>query len=150
MNSYTIENQTDIFSLILSVYGTMEESIQFISDNNNLIDSLDTDISKLAGQIVYYYSALVVTFMPPMPVLASASPVSSQATWFGKEGQNMFDICIQTYGILDNQIKLMSDNNVDFSSAIQGQEYIYDNTLIYDNTIWNRTTGMGIVISTGN
>lgn len=65
MNTYIIANPTDIFSLIMNVYGTLEESVQFISDNSIVIDSLETDISMLAGQVVYYNSTLVVTYLPP-------------------------------------------------------------------------------------
>jgi hypothetical protein len=156
MNTYTITNPTDIFSLIMDVYGTLEESVQFISDNSNLIGSLNNDISMLAGQVVYYNSMLVVTYLPPKPVLSAPPPPVTEYSWTGMEGQNLFDVCIQTYGILDYQIKLMNDNNVGWIDNIG--DYIdvymlpfnYDSTLIASSTIWNRTTGMGVVFSTGN
>ncbi len=53
----------NIFTLIMNVYGTLEESIQFISDNNIIINSLNSDISMLAGRVVEYNPALVVTLV---------------------------------------------------------------------------------------
>ncbi len=111
---------------------------------------MDSDISMLAGQVVYYDSTLVVTYLPPKPVLATPAPPVTEYTWVGKQGQNIFDVCIQTYGILDNQIKLMNENNVDFSSTIYQQQFNYDSTIIANSNIWNRTTGAGVVFSTGN
>jgi len=110
--NYTIKSPSDIFSLIMNVYGTLEESIQFVSDNTALIPSLGTDISTLAGEVISYDAALVVTPLPPKPVLITPASPITEYTWQGREGQNIFDVCIQTYGILDEQIKLMNDNNV--------------------------------------
>jgi hypothetical protein len=149
MNSYTITNPSDIFTLVLNVYGTLEESIEFISDNSALIPSLSTDVSMLAGELVYYDPALVVTALSPKPVLANPAPPSIEYTWRGREGQNMFDVCIQTYGILDEQIKLLNDNNLELTSPVFEQVFNYDSTLIANSNVWNRSTGMGIIFSTG-
>lgn len=150
MNNYTITNQPDILSLIMDVYGTLEECVKFISDNDTIIPNLNNDISMLAGQTVYYDDTLVVTFMPPKPVLANPVLPNTEYLWLGKQGQNMFDVCIQTYGVLDFQIKLLTDNNVDFSTTIYNQPFSYDSTLIDNSTAWSRTTGMGIVFSSSN
>jgi|SRR6185312_10548316 len=147
---YTITNPSDIFTLIMNVYGTLEESIAFISGNATLIPSLSADIGALAGKEVYYDATLVVTFLSPNPILATPPLPITEYTWAGREGQNIFDVCIQTYGVLDNQIKLLSDNNLDFTSPIFEQEFNYDSTQIANSNIWNRTTGMSIVFSTGN
>jgi len=147
---YTITNPSDIFSLIMNVYGTLEESMAFISGNVALIPSLSADISALAGETVYYDATAVVTFLSPRSVLALPAPVVTEYTWRGREGQNMFDVCIQTYGILDDQIKLLTDNNLELTSSVYAQEFNYDSTLIANSSIWNRSTGMGIIFSTGN
>jgi len=150
MNSYTIKVPSDIFTLVMSVYGTLEEGCKLVSDNNTLISSLNSDISVLAGRNIFYDGALVKTALPPASVLATPKPPITQYNWTGREGQNIFDICIQTYGALDCQIKLMNDNKVDFTSQTYGQAFDYKSSLIANSNIWNRTTGMGVVFSTGN
>jgi hypothetical protein len=150
MNSYTVKNPSDIFTLIMNVYGTLEESLTFVSDNTALIPSLNANISMLAGELVYYDASLVVTPLTPKPILSNLAPPSTEYTWMGREGQNMFDVCIQTYGILDEQIKLLTDNNVLLTSPVFEQEFNYDSTLIANSNMWNRSTGMGVIFSTGS
>jgi len=147
---YTITNPSDIFSLIMSVYGTLEQSISFISDNAVLIPSLSADISVLAGETVSYNAASVVTSLSPRSVLANPAPIGTEYTWLGHEGQNMFDVCVQTYGVLEEQIKLLTDNNLELTSSVYLQEFTYDSTLIANSSIWNRSTALGIVFSTGD
>ena len=150
MKTYTITNPSDIFSLILNVYGTLEESIKFISDNAALVSSLDADVSILPGEEVFYDTVLVVTIQSPKPVLSIlATPVTAY-NWAGREGQNIFDVCLQTYGVLDMQIQLMNYNKVDFDSTIYNRQFKYDSTKILNSNIWNRTTGLGYVFSSGN
>jgi hypothetical protein len=150
MSFYTITSPSDIFTLIVNVYGTLEESILFVSDNSALISSLSANISTLAGEPVYYNAALVVTLLSPKTVLATPPAPVTQFTWLGREGQNMFDVCIQTYGILDSQIKLLNDNNLVLTSPVYGQQFSYNSTLIANSSSWNRSTGIGIVFSTGS
>jgi hypothetical protein len=149
MNTFIITNPSDIFTLIMNVYGTLEESIIFISDNSALIPCLATNIAAMAGQEVFYEPDLVVTYLAPKPVLSTPVAPVTEYTWMGREGQNMFDVCIQTYGILDELIKLMNDNNVDFSATVYLQQFNYDSTLIANSSTWNRSTGTGIIFSTG-
>lgn len=150
MNLYIITNPSDIFSLIMNVYGTLEESVKFISDNSALIPSFNADVSMLAGGQVNYDAALVVTSLSPKPVLSSPVNPVTEYTWLGREGQNMFDVCIQTYGVLDEQIKLLNDNSLELTSPVYSQLFNYDSTLIGNSNIWNRSTGMGVIFSTGN
>ncbi len=150
MNSYTIKVPSDIFSLIMSVYGTLEQSVKLVSDNNSLIPSFNSDISTLAGTVVSYDTTLVQTSLPPVSVLPTPKTPVTQYTWTGREGQNIFDVCLQTYGILENQVKLMINNNADFTTTVYSQPFIYQSSLIASSTTWNRTTGMGVVLSSGN
>lgn len=150
MNDYTITSPSDIFTLIVNIYGTLEESITFVLDNSALISTLGANISTLAGELVYYNASLVVTALTPKPVLAIPAPPTTEYTWLGRQEQNMFDVCIQTYGILDEQIKLLTDNNVLLTSPVFEQEFNYDSTLIANSNIWNRSTGMGVIFSTGS
>jgi hypothetical protein len=150
MNTFTIKAPTDIFTLVMSVYGTLEVSCKLVSDNSALISSLNSDISTLAGQTLTFDATSVKTSLPPSSVLSTPPPSHTQFTWTGREGQNMFDVCIQTYGKLDNQLKLMSDNNLDFTTPVYGQVFNYNSTMIANGTIWNRTTGTTLVFSSGN
>ncbi len=150
MSTYIIKNPTDIFSLIMNVYGTLEEGMKFISDNSAVLNTINSDISTLAGYAVYYDSSMVVSLLTPKSVLSTPAIPVTEYNWIGCSGQNMFDVCLQTYGKLEEQIKLMNDNNVDLSTTIFGYPFTYDSTLIANSSIWNRTTASGVVFSTGN
>ncbi len=150
MNSYTIKVPSDIFTLVMSVYGTLEESVKLVSDNSALIPSFNSDITALAGSVINYDITLVETSLPPVSVLATPKAPKAQYNWTGREGQNAFDVCLQTYGKLDDQIKLMNDNNVDFTSPVYAQVFNYTSSMIASSTTWNRTTAMGVVFSSGN
>ncbi len=149
MNYKLIQNPSDIFSLIMDVYGSLEKSVAFVSDNSALIPSIDADISRMAGQRIYYAPVLVTAFLSPGPVLSNTALPLTQYSWMGMDGQNIFDVCLQTYGTLDKQVKLMIDNNVYFSTRAYLQQFKYDSTHILNSSLWNRTTGMGVIFSTG-
>jgi len=150
MSIYTIKTPSDIFSLVMSVYGTLQQSCKLVSDNSGLIPSFNSDISSLAGQALQYESTLVKTSLPPVSVIPTPPSPVTQYNWTGREGQSIFDVCIQTYGILDNQIKLMNDNNVDFTVQVFAQPYNYNSSMIANSSTWNRTTGVGVIFSSGN
>lgn len=50
----------------------------------------------------------------------------------------------------------MNDNNVAWLNYLGNffdvymQPFNYDSTLIASSTVWNRTTGMGVIFSSGN
>ena len=64
-------------------------------------------------------------------------------------GQSFSDVCLNTYGSLDEYVKMCNDNglipdNVPYS----GQIVQWDETIVTDQTIFKKTTGAGITFST--
>ena|ERR1035437_964535 len=56
-----------------------------------------------------------------------------------KEGQNIYDVCLQTYGILDLLLKLVTDNNLSSIGAdFYFKIFTFDENLIKDNLLFNQ------------
>lgn len=73
-------------------------------------------------------------------------------TWIAKQGQSIFDICLNTYGTLDQLFKLMQDNDVDNINAIDfsQRKFNFDPTLIVDGAITTRNNNEQIIYVTEN
>lgn len=65
-------------------------------------------------------------------------------------GQSIFDVCLNCYGSLDLLYKLIQDSNVDSVNEIprSGQVYTYDDSLVVDQNVFQRTTLSGIKYAT--
>jgi hypothetical protein len=64
-------------------------------------------------------------------------------------GQSFSDVCLNTYGTLDEYVKLLQDNNNTPDTApFSNEAMLWDNTVITDQTIYKKTTGAGIVFAT--
>lgn len=66
------------------------------------------------------------------------------------EGQSLWDVCLNTYGSFDNIIKLLQDNNVDNInvSPISGQVFNWDETLVQDQAVNQRSSNSKIIYAT--
>jgi hypothetical protein len=66
------------------------------------------------------------------------------------EGQNLLDICLNTYGSLDFMIKLLQDNDIDNInvSPISGQLFTWDETLTVDQLVNQISQNSNIVYAT--
>jgi len=71
-------------------------------------------------------------------------------TFYSKNNQNIFDICIQTYGDLNNMYKLIQDSNFESLSKtpVIGTPFIFDNSLISNYAFYNQINGNGQIINT--
>jgi hypothetical protein len=58
-------------------------------------------------------------------------------TYNALNGQSIFDVCLNTYGTIDNMRKLLDDNNIDSIDIIpfSGQTFIWDEALVNDANI---------------
>lgn len=66
-----------------------------------------------------------------------------------QNGQSFSDVCLNTYGTLDDYVKLLEDNNVTPDSAPYSNEALnWDDSLVVDQTIYQKTTGSGVVYAT--
>jgi len=56
-----------------------------------------------------------------------------------KKGQNIYDVCLQTYGVLEHLLKLVTDNNLGSVGAnFEYKIFIFDENLIKDNALFNK------------
>lgn len=53
-------------------------------------------------------------------------------TFSGLMGQSLYDVCLFTYGSLDNLLKLCQDNGIGTvnDSVLSNQQLVYDDTLV--------------------
>lgn len=70
--------------------------------------------------------------------------------YLGVNGQSLFDVCLNTYGTLDDLYKLLLDSSVYSIDApvVTKQNFNWDPTLITDQNIYNITTLSGTVFAT--
>jgi hypothetical protein len=67
------------------------------------------------------------------------------------ENSTIYDVCLNTYGSLDFLIKLMVDN--DFAGVETrpkaGQEFIFDESLVVNQQVYNTNFNKNIKYATG-
>lgn len=140
---YKVLNTPSLFDLILSVYGTLDESVQLLYDNNLNFNSIPYPEQEIEYNINY------VIMIPPQPVISApvqANPIIKYKAFYN---QNIFDIALNTYGGLDYVVKLLLDNSMDWNSNYF-TTFVFDSSLIEDINVYNYGTGKGVVYVTGN
>ena len=160
MNAQVL-GQPDIFSLILQVYGSLDLTIQFLNDNNlNLAnygsfydsfdDSFEIGSSGITpGMIISYNPALIVPITGFQSAQQPGYIVPSTISFTSKYGQNLFDVNLNTYGNLENYVKLIVDNSKTDLTVNAGEVFNFTTILVNNADIYNLTTGRGYVFSTG-
>lgn len=64
-------------------------------------------------------------------------------------GQSFSDVCLNTYGSLDNYVRMLNDNGlVPDNYPFSGQQISWDPEIVVDQTIYKKTTGAGVVFAT--
>lgn len=75
-------------------------------------------------------------------------------TYTAVDGQSNFDICLNTYGSLDNLYKMLQDSGVDnvVIKPASGQPFLFDDSLVSDQAITQSfiLNGVRYATSTGN
>lgn len=66
-------------------------------------------------------------------------------------GQSLLDVCLNTYGSLDYLLKLVQDNGIANVNVVpvSGQAFVYDDSLVIDQSTLQQTTAAGIIYCTG-
>ena len=63
-------------------------------------------------------------------------------TYYAVSGQSFSDVCLNTYGTLDNYIKLLEDNNlVPDAAPYSNEAIIWNESIVKDQTTYKITTG---------
>ena len=60
-------------------------------------------------------------------------------TYTAKDGQSIYDVCLNTYGTLNLLFKLIKDNKISSTNEqrLAGKVFTFDTSLIIDNSIFN-------------
>ncbi len=71
-------------------------------------------------------------------------------TFYSKNNQNIFDVCIQTYTDLNKMYKLIQDSNFESLSKLPviGTSFIFNDALISNYAFYNQIKGSGQIINT--
>ena len=66
------------------------------------------------------------------------------------DGQNLFDIVLNTYGAIEYIYKLIKDNNIENLNykVKSGDVFVYDSDMVTDTTIFTNTTLSGVRFAT--
>ena len=86
---------------------------------------------------------------PAQPVQLPAQTFPTTLEYTSHYGQNMFDINLNTYGNLDNYVKLLVDNNLNTPDPGNNNSFTFTVALVEDVNIYNTMTGKGYIYSTG-
>lgn len=72
-------------------------------------------------------------------------------TYLAKNGQSIYDVCLQTYGSLNFLYKLIKDNSLlGINDTVQNKKIIYDESLVEDFSIFNHNDTENIFYITGS
>lgn len=76
--------------------------------------------------------------------------IMANQTFYSKNNQNIFDICIQTYGDLNKMYKLVQDSNFESisKSVVIGTPFIFNDSLISNYPFYNQINGDKQIINT--
>lgn len=73
-----------------------------------------------------------------------------QKSYSALDGQSIFDVCLQVYGSLDFLFKLIQDSGIDSVNSVisSQQQFIYDDTLVFNQGVSNQFLLSGIFYAT--
>lgn len=151
MKPYKIPNNITVSDLVVALYGTMDLAVKFINDNL-FITSINFDLSSYTGAIVFYDPNL--TQSTPANLKYVAAPPNTEAIYQVKQGQTIYDICMQVYLTLDRLNKLIDDNNLadifTQPDKLMNLYLTYDSTLTANSSIFNSHKNSSLTYATSN
>lgn len=77
----------------------------------------------------------------PSEINISVAPIPvTKGLLYGKTGQSLYDLCLQSYGTMDLFYQFLKDNNIDSAllQSVTGKAFIFDKTKIKDTAIYAR------------
>ena len=149
LTGLNIPNNITVADLVTIAYGDMGLTYKLLKDNPWIINP-DFDLTFYAGRLIFYDPALKVA-PPQVNVPAPVAP-NNLATYVGKEGQSLEDVCMMTYMTLDLMYKLLQDNSIQSIEllSVRGINFIYDTTLVADNLLQKKNRSINRHYCTGN
>jgi hypothetical protein len=145
---FSIPPNVDVQDLCNKIYNTQDAMFDLLA-RNTWINNTYQDLSLFAGQQVSYDDTLVVK-KPVQINYTIVQPTSTIATVKALRGQNIYDLVLSTYGTLDLLNKFIADNNiVELDMQFNGQNYVYDTTLVQRQVRNQYNAANNIIYSTG-
>ena len=102
--NYLTQNGQNIFDLVLSTNGNLNNTYALIQANPKLKNIGSVPL----GVTITYTPAPVI---PPIIASPGIPPISSKATFSSIENQTVYDVTLQVYGDLNMTYKLIQDSN---------------------------------------
>jgi hypothetical protein len=104
----TIKDDVTIYDLALQTGYTLDYIYTLIQENSILLN-VDTTPPKL--NTITYDNSFVPKNVPQLTLKQNANQ-SDVGTLQKRDGQSIYDLCLQSYGSLDLVYKLIQDNNL--------------------------------------
>lgn len=132
-----------IFEVAVKTYGSSEYIFKLIEDNPSVFENLGS--LTITGQVIIWDDAYKISSAGLVAV-----PVVNDAVIVGQWGQSLYDVCLQTYGSLNNLFVLMRDNEISNLNAqlLSQRVFTFDKRLVADNIILKRNEREKIIYST--
>ena len=150
MNNVQVKLGQSIYDLMLATYGSLELTYKLIQENSN-ITSLDFDFDANPNEIIEYDNTYVVVI--PVQLKRNAIIVEvSEGSISTVDRQTLFDLCLMSYGNLENLYKLIVDNSISTVDEVNlnGRVLIFEKTFINDNILYNWVNKYSVIMCTGD
>ena len=150
MNNVQVKLGQSIYDLMLATYGLLELTYKLIQENAN-ITSLDFDFDANPNETIEYDNTFVVSVPAQLDRSSTVTEVT-EASINTVDRQTLFDLCLMSYGNLENLYKLIADNSISTVDEVNlnGRVITFDKTLISDNIVYNWINKYGVVMCTGD
>lgn len=106
--NYTVKYKETLFSLAVNLYGSVENSVKLLLENESIISDINEDIE---GETIVYdadYKAEI-----SVPLISKKKPVISLAKNYQPyENQTIFDIALMLDGDLESIINLVHNSTI--------------------------------------
>lgn len=141
---YKLPSYQSIFDALVTVQVPLDDIISVLKDSD-----LDLD-SDLSGESISYETSQVITVKGGQVSTFTAPTTSTYTT---NSSQNIFDVCLMTYGDLDKIVQLVSSNSIfnSINSSPDGVKSVfYNNSDITDSGLILAFKKSNINITTGD
>ena len=142
MANYLVNSGQNIFDVVNNTIRDFNAVYPLLQNNN--IPQL---LAPINGVNINYIQPPVT---PPIVISNTYKPITNITTFTSIPNQNIYDVCLQTYGDLNKTYKLIQDSNFANISnyPLPNTNFTYDKTLQKDAIFASYLSKKGIVINT--